>query len=377
MPARRTAACAPPPRAAGRCAPATRPARRSRATSLAAGRLTRCSACRVIRSTSTAAPRRGYADEQRRHVGELLGLHRRLEPGGRAGARPCRTPCATAACPSSDLHGRPSPSPTPTGAGRLRLPPVRCGPGLSVAGAGRDEEAGRMAAREQARRPARAGRSAADGSPLDVMLTDAALGPVRRLLPGGPGSSWPTAWRPGPVDTTRHDVRTAVELGKVVVGRSEVEPGPRDKRFADPAWTRQPGAAPALPGLPRRRQRARAARRRRRPRLAQRAADALRRADGRRRAGAVEQPVPQPGGAQGRRSTPAGATTRPGSSSSCRTWPRARASRRWSTAAASRSAATSRSPRARSCCARRSSSCSSTRRAPSRSASCRCCSSRR
>jgi hypothetical protein len=31
------------------------------------------------------------------------------------------------------------------------------------------------------------GRAAADGSPLDVMLTDAALGPVRRLLPGKAG----------------------------------------------------------------------------------------------------------------------------------------------------------------------------------------------
>ena len=32
-----------------------------------------------------------------------------------------------------------------------------------------------------------AGRSAADGSPLDVMLTDAALGPIRRLVPGRAG----------------------------------------------------------------------------------------------------------------------------------------------------------------------------------------------
>ena len=84
------------------------------------------------------------------------------------------------------------------------------------------------------------GRAAADGSPLDVMLTDAALGPVRRLLPGKAGLKLAYRLASRPVDTTKHNVRTAVELGKVVVGRSEVEPSKRDKRFADPAWTGNP-----------------------------------------------------------------------------------------------------------------------------------------
>ena len=84
------------------------------------------------------------------------------------------------------------------------------------------------------------GRPAADGSPLDVMLTDAALGPVRRLLPGRAGLKLAYRLASRPVDTTRSNVRTAVELGKVVVGRSQVEPGARDKRFADPAWTGNP-----------------------------------------------------------------------------------------------------------------------------------------
>ena len=84
------------------------------------------------------------------------------------------------------------------------------------------------------------GRSAAEGSPLDVMLTDAALGPVRRMLPGRAGLKLAARLASRPVDTTRLGLRTVGQLGQVVVGRSKVEPSPRDKRFADPAWTGNP-----------------------------------------------------------------------------------------------------------------------------------------
>ena len=83
-------------------------------------------------------------------------------------------------------------------------------------------------------------RAAAEGSPLDVMLTDAALGPVRRLLPGRAGLKLWARLATRPVETTRIGLRTAGALGKVVVGSSDVEPGARDKRFADPAWTGNP-----------------------------------------------------------------------------------------------------------------------------------------
>jgi polyhydroxyalkanoate synthase len=42
------------------------------------------------------------------------------------------------------------------------------------------------------------------------------------------------------VATTRLTLRTATELGRVVLGRSAVEPSKRDRRFADPAWTGNP-----------------------------------------------------------------------------------------------------------------------------------------
>ena len=83
-------------------------------------------------------------------------------------------------------------------------------------------------------------RTAADGSPLDVMLTDAALGPARRLVPGRAGFKLAARLASRPVSTATLGLRTVAELGRVAVGRSQVEPSPRDKRFADPAWTGNP-----------------------------------------------------------------------------------------------------------------------------------------
>ena len=85
-----------------------------------------------------------------------------------------------------------------------------------------------------------AGRSAADGSPLDIMLTDAALGPVRRMLPGRAGLKLWARLASRPVDTTRRNLKVSAELAKVIAGRSDVAPGSRDKRFADPAWASNP-----------------------------------------------------------------------------------------------------------------------------------------
>ncbi len=83
-------------------------------------------------------------------------------------------------------------------------------------------------------------RAAAEGSPLDVMLADAALGPVRRLFPGLAGLRLTAQLATRPVDTTRRTLRTTVELGRIAAGRSTVEPSSRDRRFSDPAWKGNP-----------------------------------------------------------------------------------------------------------------------------------------
>jgi polyhydroxyalkanoate synthase len=81
---------------------------------------------------------------------------------------------------------------------------------------------------------------AAKGSPLDVMLTDAAVGPVRRMLPAAASARLAARLASRPITTTRLTLRTAAELGRVAAGRSAVEPDKRDRRFADPAWTGNP-----------------------------------------------------------------------------------------------------------------------------------------
>ncbi|HEY4631182.1 MAG TPA: hypothetical protein VIG96_07785, partial [Blastococcus sp.] len=71
---------------------------------------------------------------------------------------------------------------------------------------------------------------------LDMVLVDAARGPLRRVVP-----PVGTAWRLGtalarqPGTVARRTGELARELGRITVGRSELAPGKKDKRFADPA----------------------------------------------------------------------------------------------------------------------------------------------
>jgi class II poly(R)-hydroxyalkanoic acid synthase len=76
--------------------------------------------------------------------------------------------------------------------------------------------------------------------PLDLLLTAAATGPMRRFLPN---TSWARmasslAARPGTVSRRAADL--AGELGRVAIGHSDRAPSKRDRRFADPAWTHNP-----------------------------------------------------------------------------------------------------------------------------------------
>ncbi|MFP5219493.1 MAG: PHA/PHB synthase family protein [Actinomycetes bacterium] len=83
-------------------------------------------------------------------------------------------------------------------------------------------------------------RRTAEGSPLEVMLADAALGPLRRALPGVAGLRLAAHYGTRPVESTRRALATARDVAKVAVGRSPVEIPARDRRFADPAWQGNP-----------------------------------------------------------------------------------------------------------------------------------------
>ncbi len=76
-------------------------------------------------------------------------------------------------------------------------------------------------------------------APMDTLLTDATT-TIGRWLPGRAGLRFAAAVARAPRPAARLARSTAIELVRVAVGRSEITPDKKDKRFADPAWTGNP-----------------------------------------------------------------------------------------------------------------------------------------
>ncbi len=77
---------------------------------------------------------------------------------------------------------------------------------------------------------------------MDVLLTDAAVGNPAKQALKRPGSALGVAARIArrPDRIARRAAGLATELTKVAVGRSQIAPSKRDKRFKDPAWEGNP-----------------------------------------------------------------------------------------------------------------------------------------
>ncbi|MGY1617184.1 PHA/PHB synthase family protein [Geodermatophilus sp. SYSU D00691] len=76
---------------------------------------------------------------------------------------------------------------------------------------------------------------------LDMVLVDGARGPLRRFVPPARTTLSFARALAGKPDVVGKRARYLVrELGRIGVGRSEVAPHPKDKRFADPAWSGNP-----------------------------------------------------------------------------------------------------------------------------------------
>jgi polyhydroxyalkanoate synthase len=99
-----------------------------------------------------------------------------------------------------------------------------------------------MAMAQPAKSPVAAPEETADAvAGLDMVLVDAARGPLRRLVPpAGTALRFGSALARRPATVARRTGELAVEMGKVALGRSELAPGTKDKRFADPAWSGNP-----------------------------------------------------------------------------------------------------------------------------------------
>jgi polyhydroxyalkanoate synthase subunit PhaC len=75
---------------------------------------------------------------------------------------------------------------------------------------------------------------------LDLLLTDAALGVTRRFRPDSSLLRLAAGLARRPRLVGRQAALLGAELGQIAAGRSEISAGPRDRRFADPAWKDNP-----------------------------------------------------------------------------------------------------------------------------------------
>jgi polyhydroxyalkanoate synthase len=94
-----------------------------------------------------------------------------------------------------------------------------------------------MSADTDPTRPAAPDTTAA---PLDLLLTDAATGTLRRLNPGGSGLRLAAALAGRPRLVAGRGRQLLGELTRIAVGTSQVQPSRRDRRFADPGWAGNP-----------------------------------------------------------------------------------------------------------------------------------------
>jgi polyhydroxyalkanoate synthase len=86
-------------------------------------------------------------------------------------------------------------------------------------------------------------RSAAEDAaavPLDLLLGDAATGMLRRMNMSGSGLRLAAALTVRPRLVAGRGSQLAGELARIAIGRSQVQPSRRDRRFADPGWAGNP-----------------------------------------------------------------------------------------------------------------------------------------
>ncbi len=77
-------------------------------------------------------------------------------------------------------------------------------------------------------------------APLDALLVDAALGPIRRFVPDASSAKWAMSLAKHPVDSIRRLGALGAEAGRIVAGSSDVQPRRGDRRFADSSWNDNP-----------------------------------------------------------------------------------------------------------------------------------------
>src|SRR5882762_1197652 len=77
-------------------------------------------------------------------------------------------------------------------------------------------------------------------APLDALLVDAALGPLRRFAPDASTLKFAVGLARRPGTTGRRLAGLGTEMTRILAGTSTLAPSRRDRRFVDPAWAENP-----------------------------------------------------------------------------------------------------------------------------------------
>jgi len=85
-------------------------------------------------------------------------------------------------------------------------------------------------------------------APLDFLLHDAAQSPIRRFLPGMSGVRFSAGLARHPGRVAGRAAHLSTELAKAGLGRSDLAPHEKDRRFADEAWSKNPFLRRTLQG---------------------------------------------------------------------------------------------------------------------------------
>jgi thioredoxin reductase len=75
---------------------------------------------------------------------------------------------------------------------------------------------------------------------VDVLLVDAALGPMRRFVPDASTAKWAISLARQPRMTAGRLAGLGAEAGRIAVGSSAIAPRRGDRRFTDPGWHENP-----------------------------------------------------------------------------------------------------------------------------------------
>ena len=107
-------------------------------------------------------------------------------------------------------------------------------------GAAAQEAEHRMHSEDESQEAAERSADTALATPLDLLLSKAGSGPLRQFIPGMSGARFAAGVARHPRVVARRTAGLAYELTRVGLGRSQLAPAEKDRRFSEEGWAKNP-----------------------------------------------------------------------------------------------------------------------------------------